>query len=485
MARYWWNVVAVLGMAIVPALVPTMGLAQTDPAKPLTRIAFGSCANQDKPLPIYEKIADAKPELLLLLGDTIYADLERSRKVTTEVIQEKYETLAKLPGWQRLKATCPMLATWDDHDYGKNDAGVEWPLKDESQRIFHDFFGTPADSPRRTQKGVYSATTFGPVGKRTQIILLDTRYFRSKLKSGSPQTIAPYGLIRTPYVPNTDADATMLGDDQWKWLETQLKEPADLRLLCSSIQVVSEEHPFEKWGNMPAERNRLFKLIQDTGASGVVILSGDRHLGELSLTTSAIGYPLYDITSSGLNQGAPKWREQEKNKHRVSSMPYGDHFGFITIDWSDEPTVSLQLRDDQGEITLRQKFPISLLQAKDKPKDAEPPKEQPKLPPGVLTPAEAIKKVGEVVTVQYVVKGGRAVNDGKRILLNSDADFRSKENFTVVLNEKGMTDKHEKATYDTFKDKTIRAKGKVTVYKDSPQIQIDEAKDLEIIEVKK
>ena len=102
----------------------------------------------------------------------------------------------------------------------------------------------------------------------------------------------------------------------------------------------------------------------------------------------------------------------------------------------------------------------------------------------MLTPAEAIKKVGEVVTVQFVVRGGRAVNNGKRILMNSDPDFRSKENFTVVLNEKGLTDKYEKATYDTFKDKTIRAKGKVTLFKDSPQIQIDEAKELELVEEK-
>ena len=149
--------------------------ADLAPGTTLSKIAFGSCADQGKPLPIYGAIVDAKPDLLLLLGDNIYADLDRGRKVTPEVIKEKYDILAGLPEWQRLKAACPMLATWDDHDFGKNDGGAEFEIKDESQKLFHDFFGTPADSPRRSRKGVYDAHVFGPVGKRVQVILLDTR----------------------------------------------------------------------------------------------------------------------------------------------------------------------------------------------------------------------------------------------------------------------------------------------------------------------
>ena len=475
-----------------PALFLLLGTAVAAPAPDaapdaaLTTIAFGSCADQGKPLPIYDTIAALKPDLLLLLGDNIYADLDKSRKVTPEVIREKYDLLAGLPGWKKLKATCPMLATWDDHDFGKNDGGAEFDIKDESQKLFHDFLGTPAESPRRSQKGVYHSAVYGPEGMRVQVILLDTRYFRTGLKTGGPATISPYGVIRKPYVPSDDPGAMFLGEDQWKWLEDQLRQPADVRLLCSSIQVLSEDHPFEKWANIPAERNRLYKVIRDTQASGVVILSGDRHLGELSLATGVVGYPLYDLTSSGFNQGADAWRAQEPNRLRVSSMPYGDHFGIVRLDWKDK-TISLQLRDVSGEITLKQTFPMALLRAQDKkPEDKKPDDKKPdeKLPDGVLTPAEAAKKVGEVVKVQFTVKAGRAVNDGKRLLLNSDKDFRSKDNFTVVLNAKAMTGKWEKATYDTFKDKVIRADGKVVLYKDSPQIQLDDEAKLEIVEKK-
>lgn len=469
MSRVLWRVAAVVCLAAGPA-------AGQDAAKPLSRIAFGSCANQDKPLPILDAVADQKPDLLILLGDTIYADLNlaKGEQVTAERIKAKYDALAKVPGWQRLRGTCPVLGTWDDHDYGRNDLGVEWQLKDESQTIFLDFFGVPSDSPRRKQKGVYHAATFGPEGKRVQVIMLDLRYFRSPLTVGPPLP-----GVRKPYVPNRDPGATFLGEEQWAWLEARLREPAELRLIGSSVQLVADEHPFEKWANIPAERDRLLKLIRDTRANGVVVLSGDRHLGELSVSADAVGYPLYDVTSSGLNQADKTWRAPERNSHRVAAVPYGDNFGMVTVDWSAaDPPVSLQLRDVGGEVVVRHTFPISLLQAKGEPKDA------PKLPDGVIRPEEALKKVGESVTVQMEVKSGRAVSAGKRILLNSEKDFRSEKNFTVVINEKAMTGKYEKATFDTFKDRTVRVKGKVTEFQNRPQLEVNDSAALEVLEKK-
>jgi alkaline phosphatase D len=275
----------------------------------------------------------------------------------------------------------------------------------------------------------------------------------------------------------------MLGAEQWKWFEEQLRQPADVRIIGSSIQLVTDDHPFEKWANMPNERDRFFKLIRDTGAGGVIVLSGDRHLGELSMLPAEIaGYPLYDITSSGFNQASKEWRAAEPNKHRVAAMPYGDNFGLITINWeSTDPEVSLQLRDVNGDVVIRHAVPIAKLQGQEKPKD----KPKIPLPEGVITAEEAIKKVGMEVTMQMEVAAGRAVSAGKRILLNSEKDFRSEKNLTVVLNEKGMTGKWEKATYDTFKSKTIRVKGKVTLYQDKPQIEVNEEKVLEIVEAKK
>ena len=172
--------------------------------------------------------------------------------------------------------------------------------------------------------------------------MLDTRYFRSSpLKKKTPVTRG-----EGPYEPNPDPTTTMLGEDQWRWLEEQLRRPAEVRLIASSIQVVAEDHGWEKWMNLPHERERLYRLIRETGAEGVVFLSGDRHLAELSMMDGGAGYPFYDLTSSGLNQAAKSWRPQEVNRHRVATMNWGDNFGLITIDWDrPDPRISLQIRD--------------------------------------------------------------------------------------------------------------------------------------------
>ena len=323
--------------------------------EPLSRIAFGSCATQERPQPIWDAVLASRPQLMLLLGDNIYADT-----TDMDVMRRKYGKLAAMPGFRAIREACPILATWDDHDLGANDAGGDYPRKDESQKVFLDFFGEPPDSPRWKRPGVYNSYVFGPVGQRVQVILLDTRYFRSPLKRD------PRGLIsRGPYVSNPNTSTTVLGEDQWRWLGEQLRVPAEVRILASSIQVVAEDHGWEKWMNFPHERERLFKLIRDSGAEGLIILSGDRHLAELSMMDAGVGYPIYDLTASGLNQAARAWRPLEANRHRVATMNWDDHFGVIAIEWDrPDPRISLQIRDADGDIRINQKISLGNLRRK-------------------------------------------------------------------------------------------------------------------------
>ena len=327
--------------------------------KTLSRIGFGSCSHQDHPQPIWDAVLEARPDLFLLIGDNIYGDSDDPR-----VLRRKYAKFAAVPEFARLRQNVPVIGTWDDHDYGRNDAGVEFPIKKRSQQLFLDFFGVPAESPRRQREGVYDAQTFGPPGKRVQVILLDTRYFRSPLKTAS-------GGDRKPYVANIDPGTTILGEAQWKWLEERLREPAELRLIASSIQVVSEDHGGEKWMNFPRERERLSALIRDTRAGGVVFLSGDRHFADLSVMDAGVGYPLFDLTSSGLTQAAKQWRPLSPNTQRVAGMSFGTNFGLIAVDWEPaDPVVSLQIRDGEGDVRINQKLPLSVLRA---PKPASAP----------------------------------------------------------------------------------------------------------------
>ena len=320
-------------------------------ATALERILFGSCTKQDKPMPIFETMLAQKPELCLFIGDNIYGDTD-----DMSVLKAKYDLLGANSGFAALRASCPSLATWDDHDYGVNDGGDDYPQRVESQKIFLDFWGDPANSARRKRPGVYDAHVFGPEGKRVQIILLDTRYFRSPLKRGPEQRTGG------PWAPDDDPKKTVLGDAQWTWLEEQLKTPAEFRIVASSIQCLSEDDGQETWSNLPRERERFFKLLTKTEAAGVVIISDDRHWAELSRIDEGVPYPLYDFTSSSFNQlharGTPT-----RNRFRASPTTYHkENFGAITIDWQQDPQMTLEIRDMAGKSQLTKTLRLSELQ---------------------------------------------------------------------------------------------------------------------------
>ena len=150
------------------------------------------------------------------------------------------------------------------------------------------------------------------------------------------------------YVPDPDPIRTMLGAAQWAWLEGELKKPAELRLLVSSIQVLAEGHGYEKWGNFPAERQRLFSLIADTKANGVVIVSGDRHVGALYRQTDGVPYPLFELTSSSLNRPATNMRD-ELDASRLGGLFDQANFGLVLIDWAHQ-AVRLELHDVDGRV---------------------------------------------------------------------------------------------------------------------------------------
>lgn len=323
-------------------------------AAALSRVAFGSCADQERPQPIWQAVLDYRPELFVFAGDNVYGD---SRSADLAPLKAAYAKAMTIDGYRRLRAEVPHIAIWDDHDYGANDAGVEYPHKQASKNLFLDFWRVPAGDPRRGRDGLYQAWTFGPAGRRLQIVLLDTRWFRSPLKvtdrRGAPG--------RERYVPDLDPAKTMLGEAQWAWLAARLAEPADLRLIVSTVQVVVEGHGYERWGNFPLERSRLYRLIRDANASGVVFVSGDRHLGALYRQTDDVAYPLLEMTSSGISRHFTNSREAGPN--RLGDV-YGEaHFGVVEIDWTARRIV-LALRGMSGEIVRRFDVELDALRAK-------------------------------------------------------------------------------------------------------------------------
>jgi alkaline phosphatase D len=312
-----------------------------DPSAPLERIAFGSCCNQKRSQAIWPTITANKPQLFLFLGDNIYGDSE-----DMNILRAKYDELNANPGYAALRESCSVLATWDDHDYGANDAGAEYAPREASQKLFAEAFRVPKDRGPWQRPGVYDAYTFGPAGRRVQVILLDTRYFRGPLRKGGGDWPKHLG----PYQENPDVSSSMLGEAQWEWLEARMAEPAELRIICSSIQVLPLDTHWERWQNLPHERARLLALLQEAGKQPTILLSGDRHLGELMRLEVSPGRFLYEATSSGLSH-AGGGQDTEPNRFRKGPVYRALNFGTIQIDWTGpNPDWVVAIRDVNGNV---------------------------------------------------------------------------------------------------------------------------------------
>ena len=321
-----------------------------------SRVAFGSCARQNKPQPILDVIVDQQPDLMVYMGDNVYLDTERVWRIWS-----KYRRLLKRPEFRRLREAMPTVATWDDHDYGENDANREYPLKAETKAAYMEFWGIPEDSAIRNRDGIYDAHEFTDGTRTLQLIMLDTRWFLDPVEENPPEYQRAYDFpYKHDYQPDHDDQSTILGETQWGWLEAQLRRPADLRLIVSSIQFGHTYNGYESWNNRPHEKDRMQRLIRDTEAAGVVFLSGDVHWGEISrMEPDLVGYPLYDATSSGLNQ---VWSSTEYNANRLGEVVDVEHFGLIDVGWAEaDPTVRLQLITASSESVMDVRFRLSEL----------------------------------------------------------------------------------------------------------------------------
>jgi len=339
------------GPSSYPDVTPSMPWKPLANDAALTRIAIGSCLSQRHPQPIWSGVLGLKqqPDLFMMLGDNVYGDV-KGPDMSELVVA--YRDQADHPEFAKARAAFPFLATWDDHDYGTNDGGADFPHREAAARLFFDFWDKKP--PRDPEDGIYHARVVGPEGQRVQFIMLDTRSFRSPLtRKGSE--FPHWGR----YEPSKAEQQSMLGDAQWAWFEEQLQEPADIRIIASSVQVLAEGHGFERWGNLPAERKRLMDLLSATGAKGTILVSGDRHAGALYKADLKPGLALVELTSSSLNRSYGPSRDA-KLPVRLSPIYHQENFGLIDIDWA-EATVTLSLRGMDGNVLYDTVLPFAAL----------------------------------------------------------------------------------------------------------------------------
>lgn len=319
--------------------LPAAAFPGTEPDSSRTRIAFGSCNEELQPQPLWESIIATKPDLWVWLGDNIYADTEDMTEMA-----KSYQQQLQHPVYQRLLQTTPITGIWDDHDYAYDGAGKEFEKKSQSQQLFLDFMGVPENDPVREQEGIYRSYIVGEGARKVKILLLDVRYHRDRLNS-------IFGL----YMPNETGD--VLGEEQWQWLEQELtNSDAKVHLIASGIQVLPTGQSYTNWSAFPQARERLFRLLEKTRPAIPILLSGDRHVGELGkIKLKGYDFPVYEITASGMtHHRKPK---EGGNIYRVGEQVGALNFGILDIFWQSAYTaIILQIRGEHNEVLLEEKL---------------------------------------------------------------------------------------------------------------------------------
>jgi len=254
-------------------------------------IAFGSCfyladadprwGNQSYggEYEIFDAIASKQPDLMLWMGDYLY--FQPQDELDPVAMNARYRRQRGFAPLARLLTATTHLATWDDHDYGPNDADMSYVMKGTSLELFQRYWANPSYGLPGTP-GVFTRARIGDV----DIFLLDDRFYRSANDA-----------LDGP-------DKTMFGAQQLVWLRNALVySKAHIKLVVNGSQLWNEANRFEGWNHFALERKAFADWLVAQKIGGLIFLTGDRHFTELLRIARPDAQPLYEFTSSPLTSG--------------------------------------------------------------------------------------------------------------------------------------------------------------------------------------
>ena len=291
------------------------------------RVAFGSCPKfqDDRVQPIWQVISGFDPDLFFWIGDNIYGDT-----LDPDILREEYRRQRDVHGLQPLLHNVPHIAVWDDHDFALNNHDRTNPIKFEALEVFKDYWANPsyglADVP-----GVFFSYSYGCV----DFFFIDDRFYRD---------------------PNTEPDTphkTMLGVAQFEWLTQELAAShAVFKVIVSGSGFsAAKGEGGDSWAAFLHERNRLFDFIRDQEITGVVLATGDSHIGEINVIpwSDRGGYDLYDLVSSPLAQRTPDSWLHRRPERRIRPVYFkGSSVGVIDFIFDETPRLMYRIVDIHG-----------------------------------------------------------------------------------------------------------------------------------------
>ncbi len=326
-----------------------------DPSKKIETIAFGSCVDQDLPQPIWRSILKSNPDLFILIGGGICSiknSLKKPAQSSGSFLSEHYRKLNRNSDYREVREKIPFLAQWSEDDLKPED-------KELSRNEFVKYWNYLRTTLPKNQKALYHSKIIGSKKNTLQVIVLDTDWDRSDFTldpqpsaENTPPTSAPVAanilantkedsapLLR--YASDSDPSKKILSDEQWAWLENELRKPATLKIIISPLQFLANDHSFKKWGDLPLQREKLLNLIKTLKLKNIVVLSGDRQLGAIAKTEIKNSQVIYEATSSGLNKNSPLGNILKDSNYIADAYPE-QNFGLVKVDW-DKRQAAVQI----------------------------------------------------------------------------------------------------------------------------------------------
>jgi len=326
-------------------------------SKDYTRVAIACCVDPSDRQEAWEPIRRYGPDLVLMMGDMIDINADN-----IDEHNEAYEILSRSRGLRLVRQNALTMAMWNEYDYaidGRRDRTHQ--QKAEARQNFIEYWREPYNTERYyRQDGLYGSMMLGEGERRIQILMLDTRWHRQPLNRAPWwQRILDYWWHQKGSW-QADDRAELLGETQWQWLEAQLAEPATIRIIASSIPILSGDNGFDNWSLFPAERDRLLRVLRETAATGVILVGSGAHWGSLSAVADDLPYPVWQVTPGSINQEA---RFIPPNNYRQGLASTASRYGTIEVNWrAQDPSVTLATRGADGRTIEQETMRLSALQ---------------------------------------------------------------------------------------------------------------------------
>jgi hypothetical protein len=283
-----------------------------DRSKNVGRTALISCMCDDFPdvqAEMWKIVADQNPDVVFLIGDATYLD-GRDSDDEKGMWRRHLEVRRALDlyKWKRLR---PVISVWDDHDYGTNDGGADYPLKIATRQMFEAMFGSQSESGLvRGPSLAQEASLFGQ-----KFYLMDDRFYRTQnISNGSHW-----------------------GEEQEEWLFSRMQNSTDPVFLMNGSQYFGGYSGYESFEKEHPEQFARVQKRLAAQAAPILFVSGDRHFSEaMKVEKNILGYETLELTSSSLHSYGSSELPKALNPRRFLATP---EYNFILVDSSAEPGI--------------------------------------------------------------------------------------------------------------------------------------------------